>query len=397
MTRLRKYLLLNVLLCCVLAACSAPGPAPTSSSKVHQLSTTPLAADVPENVESIQPIWKTLLTGAVNVAPVVLDDLVITATADGRIHAVDAATGAMVWRFEPTERLWDASLRAAESKICVGLQGGLVTCLDPETGEPLWITAVGQEVQSRPALEDGKLYVPTTHVGTGLENNYDGKASLISLDAGTGKVLWEAETDNFILRRPVVAGDRVLTGGVFKGPVEDGEAGLSRIYAFDKSTGEELWVHESEDGLMRWLVDADDIVAFSGGSEVVRALNPESGNLEWSFGPSYWMQFPAVAGGLVLMGTGDERFFALDAATGEVVWDQSIDLDSLSQIGRPLLRDGTIWFNAVTGDIYALQQSDGKQIAHLNTGITSRVGGALFENLYIMGDPEGALYAYEIR
>jgi len=33
------------------------------------------------------------------------------------------------------------------------------------------------------------------------------------------------------------------------------------------------------------------------------------------------------------------------------LWEQSIDLESLNQIGQPLLQEDTIWFNAVTGDI----------------------------------------------
>jgi hypothetical protein len=55
-----------------------------------------------------------------------------------------------------------------------------------------------------------------------------------------------------------------------------------------------------------------------------------------------------------------------------------------------------IWLNAVTGDIYGLQVANGQQVAHLETGLSIRVGGALFENLYIMGDAEGGLYAFEI-
>lgn len=40
--------------------------------------------------------------------------------------------------------------------------------------------------------------------------------------------------------------------------------------------------------------------------------------------------------------------------------------------------------------------ADGQQTSHLETGLSVRVGGALFENLYIMGDAEGELYAFEI-
>lgn len=400
MTRLRIYLTLCVLTGCFLTACAGTTPlppTPTAPSRLHSADRVPTAAATAVSVDIAQPVWTTQLSDAVNVTPVVSGELVIVATADGQIHAVDAASGAMVWRFTADERLWDASLRVADSRVCAGLQGGLVTCLDAETGELLWMTAVGQEMQSRPTLVDDKLYVPTTHVGSGLENNYDGQANLFALDAGTGEIIWEAVTGNYILRRPIVAGDLVITGGTYDDKENSEDGSPNRIYAFDKAMGEERWVHESDDGLMHWLVATDEIIAFSANSEVVRALDPSSGELVWSFGPSYWMQFPAVADGVIFLGTGDERFFALDAASGEVLWEQRIDLDSLNQIGQPLLQEDMIWFNAVTGDIHGLQTADGEEVLHLDTGNTARVGGALYENLYIMGDPEGVLYAFAIR
>jgi outer membrane protein assembly factor BamB len=137
-------------------------------------------------------------------------------------------------------------------------------------------------------------------------------------------------------------------------------------------------------------------VVFSGSSEIVHALSLATGERLWSFGPSYWMQFPAIADNTLFLGSGDERFHALDAATGEHLWETRIDLDSLNQIGRPLLKGDWIVFNAVTGDVYALRQTDGEQILHLETGISARVGGALYENTYIMGDAEGVLYAYSL-
>ena len=111
-----------------------------------------------------------------------------------------------------------------------------------------------------------------------------------------------------------------------------GDGTPNRIYAFDKKTGEERWVHESDDGLMHWLVDANEVIAFSANSEVVRALDPNSGELVWSFGPSYWMQFPAMGDGVMFLGT---------------------------------------------GDIHGLQTADGEEVMYLDTGITARVGGVL--------------------
>ncbi|MCP5101423.1 MAG: PQQ-binding-like beta-propeller repeat protein [Chloroflexi bacterium] len=370
-------------------------PPPTPTSNLHPLVETEPETEAPIS-NMAQVIWKVALSGAINVPPAIDKDHVIVATADGQVHGIDADSGTKAWQFSPDSKLWDASLRVGDGIACVGLQGYQITCLEAATGTPRWTTEIDLEMQSRPALEDNVLYVPTTHVGTGLENNYEGQARLVAIDAISGDLLWEATTNNYILRRPIVIGDLVIVGGTYL-VTENEENNPTRIYAFNKSSGEEQWRYESEDGLIRWLAATEKVVAFSGSSEIVHGLAPATGELIWSFGPSYWMQFPTMADGKLFLGSGDERFHALDESSGTHLWEQSIDLDSLSQIGRPILQDDIILFNAVSGDIYGLRIEDGEQVLHLETGITARVGGALYENLYIMGDPGGNLYAYEVR
>lgn len=388
----------------LLAACAAnepPAAAPPTPDLHTAVEIAPVETDTPPQeaaptVDPVSPVWQTTLTAAVNVAPVVAGDLVIVATADGSIHAINAADGASIWRFESEAKIWDASLRVADGYVCAGRQGGEAFCLDAEDGKLLWTAVLGLEMQSRPALVNGRLYAPTTHVGTSLDNNYEGQAKLVALDATSGAILWETVTDNYILRRPTVADNLVIVGGTHLAEGEGGEHPPTLIYAFDTTSGAEQWRYDSEDGLIRWLAADGDVVAFSGGSEIVHALSLASGEHLWDFGPSYWMQFPTAVNNTFFMGTGDERFHALDTATGNLLWETSIDLDSLNQIGRPLLKGDLILFNAVTGDIYALRQEDGTQVLHLDTGISARVGGALYKNLYIMGDPEGQLYAFSL-
>lgn len=389
------FFVVGSLAACSQADLSETEPMPTiNSHTVVEMTPSTLP------VVNASAIWQTQLSDAVNVTPIVLDGRVFVATADGTVHAVDAATGNKIWELKPENgRLWDASLRVAEDKVCVGLEGGLITCVGAADGQPLWTTELGIEAQSRPALVNNVLYVPTTWVGTATPNDYEGEAVLFALDATTGDILWQVATENYILRRPIVAGNLVITGGAdvaAEGESSGDYNSPSRIYAFDAATGDPVWVHESDDGLLRWLIASDEIVAFAGRSEIVQALNLADGEPVWSFGPSYWMQFPVLADGVFYLGTGDERFHALDAASGSLLWETSIDLDSLNQIGQPLISGDTIWLNAVTGDIYGLRMANGEQVAHLETGLSIRVGGALFENLYIMGDAQGGLYAFAI-
>lgn len=395
-----KTLPLTFFLFVFLAACASPTP----TSTIHTLptlapaTTEPIPHGAPQATSDdtgtqVIPVWTAKLSDAVNTQPLLSGDLVIIATADGAIHAVNAETGKIAWQFSPQTKVWDASLQVDATRACAGMEGGQVVCLDINTGTPLWVVNLGLNVQSQIALTPDRVYAPTTLVGMGLENDYNGKASLFALDATTGEIVWEKVTDNYVLRRPNVGDGIVVTGGLYTKGEGDG---LTRLYALSTEDGSEIWRYESDDGLPRWLEISDQTLLFSAGSETVHALNLTTGQLLWSYGPGFWMQFPAIHEGIVYFGTGDQILHAVQDSTGEIFWDGEINMNALNQIGRPIYRDGQLYFNAVTGEIYTFDAATGAETLHLVTGHTSRVGGALYQNLYLMGDPDGNLYAYAI-
>ncbi len=390
------YRVCLILMAALLLAACTPSTGTATPPSLHTQPQSPTLA-VQAQPAITSPAWNTQLSGAINSAPFISGDLVIVSTADGSIHAVQADSGKPVWDFFPDTKVWDASVNGDETRVCAGMEGGLVTCLDALTGQPIWTADLGLEVQSRLAVTPDRVFAPTTLAGSGLTNDYAGQASLFSLNAITGEIVWETVTDNYILRRPVINGDFVITGGAYQ--VEGQSAGTvaSRIYAFNIANGSIRWKHESNDGLVRWVESAGDVVAYSAASETVYALNLADGKLLWQSAPGYWMQFPLMQAGRIFFGSGDENFQAHDSSTGQQIWKHAINLSSLNQVGRPLIRGDRIWFNSVTGEIYALDLATGEQVQYLFTGKASRVGGTLFSDYYILGDPEGKLYAFAIQ
>lgn len=395
---MQKYKIwVGIFLVVILAACASPTP-PAPASLQPGVHTQPQAGStVATLVEITTPGWVASLSDAVNASPLVSGDLVIVPTADGMLHALKAKTGEIAWVYSGEAKVWDASVNADETKVCAGLEGRRVICLDVKTGIPLWTASLELEVQSRIALTSDRVFAPTTHAGPGVETDFNAQASLIALDASNGAVIWQSLTENYILRRPVVNGNIVITGGAYQLPEKpDGEVATG-IYAFNTEDGSLLWEYRSNDGLLRWVESDDDLVFFSAASEIVYALNLNDGRLLWQDGPGYWMQFPVMNNGQIYFGSGDENFHAYNASTGVETWSHMIDLSSINQIGRPILRDSSIWFNSVTGAIYSLDVNTGERLATIYTGQSARVGGALYESFYIMGDPQGKVYAYSIQ
>lgn len=392
--RIKRNIILSVftLATCLLAACASA----TETRLPPTAMPLPQEA-LPTKTQITPPAWTAKLSAAINAAPIVSGELVIAATADGAVHATRGQTGESAWVYAPASKVWDASVNADAERVCGGMEGKQVFCLDARTGQPLWMTAVSQEVQSRVALNEERVFAPTTWAGSGMVTDFNGRASLFALDAASGEIIWEAVTENYILRRPSVSGDTVLVGGAYQVDGQPAGTIATRIYAFSVADGSELWKYESDDGLLRWVEADDKIAAFSAATETVYALDLKEGKLLWERGPGYWMQFPAMQDGKIFFGSGDEIFQALDALSGQKVWQQSIEMSSLNQIGRPFIRGERVWFNAVTGEIYALDLATGEIIQHMTTGHSSRVGGALFGDFYILGDPDGNLYAYAIQ
>ncbi|MEK6751615.1 MAG: PQQ-binding-like beta-propeller repeat protein [Chloroflexota bacterium] len=386
---------INIILLVILASCStSASPTPALQSMHTQPQTSPPSVTL---TAVTSPAWVARLTAAVNTAPLLSGNLVIVPTADGVIHAVRAETGEIAWVYSGGSKVWDASVNADEARVCAGAEGKQVFCLDAKTGSLLWTVTLELEVQSRIALTSNRLFAPTTHAGSSLENDFSGQAVLVALDASNGQIIWQAPTENYILRRPVVNDNIVITGGAYQLPDKSPGEIATRVYAFNLEDGSLLWKYESNDGLLRWVESSGDVVTFSAATEIVYALGLKDGQLLWQSNPGYWMQFPVMQDGRIFFGSGDEIFRALHASTGREAWLRKINIASLNQIGRPVIRDNAIWFNSVTGEIYALDINSGERLAYINTGRSSRVGGTMNDAYYFMGDPDGSLYAYAIQ
>lgn len=121
----------------------------------------------------------------------------------------------------------------------------------------------------------------------------------------------------------------------------------------------------------------------------VYALNAVTGRLAWKFLADNWiMTNPVVAEGKLfigsgnrfyqtapsrggLRGTGPNSLYALDAKTGQMLWQYSIPGEAMP---TPLYKDGLVYF--VTGDrnLYALEAATGKLAYQYNLGSIFSMG-----------------------
>jgi alcohol dehydrogenase (cytochrome c) len=108
--------------------------------------------------------------------------------------AIDAATCREKWRVHadakgalPVNR----GLAHLEGRLFRGLQDGRVIALDAASGKTLWQTTIadpkkGESVPAAPIAWNGMVFI-----GNAGGDRYEGRGRIYALDAATGKMLWE--------------------------------------------------------------------------------------------------------------------------------------------------------------------------------------------------------------
>ena len=86
-------------------------------------------------------------------------------------------------------------------------------------------------------------------------------------------------------------------------------------------------------------------------------MNASDGELTWNFatgGAVY--SSPSVSGGLVYVGSLDDRVYALDASSGRSIWNFTSGGGVTS---APTVADGVVYVGSNDNQVYALNATDG--------------------------------------
>ncbi len=123
--------------------------------------------------------WDTDVSGAgIASTPAVSGNRLYVGAFDKRIYALDATTGAVIWKTPELDNWFWTDILVQGDTLYAGSLGGWVYALAASDGSVAWKTNVGEMVKSRPALVDGVLVV----------GSKDGR--LHGLDPKTGALVW---------------------------------------------------------------------------------------------------------------------------------------------------------------------------------------------------------------
>ncbi len=257
---------------------------------------SPLAQITDRNVKQLGLAWATDIPSPIGLIaePIVVDGVAYVSAVRSVVYALDAATGELLWQFDPQPRL------------------------DMKLG-----TSISARHSRGVAVWDGKVYVGT------------GDCRLVAVDARRGTKVWEAPVcdPNDGSGIGITAAPRAGDGLVFMGYLASDLGARGSIAAFDAATGREVWRF--------WTVPGDPAVDFES-PQLKEASKTWTGGWAKTGGGAVWeeIRYDPVTGSVIfgtasavplnvkMRGPGDNLFtnsvIALDAKTGAYRWHYQV-------------------------------------------------------------------------
>ena len=341
-----------------------------------------------DNVQNLVVAWQYTLSGSSSYpsSPAIVNSSVYFAANDGYVYALNATTGALIWRYSTG---WSPlfSLAVVNGVVYIGANTK-VLALKADTGVPLWQQTVGRNIKSSPAVVNGLLYIGAQAQGAGY--------NVVALNATTGAPVW-----TYLVSGEIASSPAVVNGLVY---INSGGS----LYALNAVTGALLW-HYDQNIFLQSSPAVFHGVAYSGG-DAVYALNAVTGSVIWTYSPNPAIQgtsSAAVANGVLYIvasffdndsNTFYSDLLALDASSGQLIWSAPV----AGQISTfsPTVANGVVYVSGTNGGgLFMFNAATGQELGFTQGGEAAMdsppvVNGVLFTGC--SHNPVESLCAYSL-
>ena len=295
----------------------------------------------------------------------------------GQVYALDDASGCARWTYQASAEVRTGIVLApgtSEDSPPLAFFGdvlGNVYAVDAVTGAGVWRRRPDDHpnatITATPTLHDGRLYVSVSslEVSLAIDPYYECctfRGSVAAYEAGTGELAWKTHT----IAEPAVVQSQNRAGTNMRGPsgavvwnspsidekrnqlyVGTGENMSSPATA----TSDALLAIDLDNGTVNWVFQAteNDVWNVACDTENDHSCPPEGGP-DFDFGAATLLITTSDGRDLVIGGQKSGVVHALDPDTGNVVWQ--------NQVGRGGVQGGVHFGMAAAGDTLFVPVSD---------------------------------------
>jgi eukaryotic-like serine/threonine-protein kinase len=274
--------------------------------------------------------------------PIVISNGIIYDAEYKDIIAYNATTGEELWQ-QPD----------VTSSLCAIAEGVLYSAgraFNASTGEKIWTLTDG--------LSTGVVGIANGYLYTQIEQK------LAALNSSTGSLVWTSDYYCASLW-PSISNGYIY----FNGLTVSSEH--YSIVALNAYTGAKLWSTEMSDQVTSSIAVAYGRVYAREGVGLL-CLDAMTGKTLWNYTlgrdfSNFFESSPTVAYGYVYVGSGAGNLYALNASSGEKIWNFTVP-KGYSIESAPAVADGTVYFVADDGVLYALNAYNGDKLWSYTVG-----------------------------
>ncbi len=313
--------------------------------------------------------------------PLVVGDLLYIANSQGLVRALKRAEGIPVWETRVKFGV-SGALSYGRSKLFVGDTGGFLTALNARDGVVSWTVKIQSEWLSPPAIQREKVCASTSAEEIYCFSEKDGRELWHYSRRGDEKMVIRGTAS------PSIYGDVVYQG------FADGN-----LVALSLEDGRVLWTKKLKTRARFYDVD---MPVFADGAGVLVAafdgnlyhLNRDNGSTLWSFAVGSHDSF-LVEGDRFYFSGLNGFFYAMDRNSGTPVWKTPIE------VGHglaPVRVKDLILFSTTSDPVYALNVATGEVVWHrrLGAGTFAGLASSPAEGVFYAMSNYGNLFAFEM-
>lgn len=408
----------------------------------------------PEQAPDMEVAWQANDLLAVTGTPAVVEGVLYIGDWTGNVRALDAKTGEEVWASEVGGQI-AGSPTVTDDAVYVAVDKSTHR-LNRETGEIEWSVLVNEHDWTRiyagPTVVEGVVVQPVSGVQIAVpQDDYTFRGNVVGLDEATGEELW----------RVYVSEDDETSGAgvsVWAGASADPERNLTfvgtgntleeptspladSLVAIDYTTGEIAWSTQftnpdvynmpeangasgpdSDLGSTPtlWSVGERDLVGAGDKAGMFHAVDRDTGEILWETQLTPGSRLGGIIGGSAYadgrifvasnvgdpaagVPTGVSTLFALDAGTGEILWQSNMEL---TVFGPAAVANGVVYQGTGFPRMYAFNAETGALLREYDPPAPVGGGASIADGhvywgygYWVIGapeDPKGGLIAFAV-